>query len=392
MTRSPSRRALGALALLTAITLGASACSGSSESNAKVVQKADMATSTTAGGGDSKTTTTTTDPTAAPTGQKASGAPVPSAGCGSSTVKAVSGEKRTLPDSDRWYRLTTPPEHDGSAPLPLVVDFHGLSEGADIHELFSQFEAYGAKHGFIVATPNGTGSPVAWKVSPDRKGNPDLVFTDQLLDQLEKDLCVDTSRVYATGLSNGAFMSSALACTTSDRFAAVAPVAGLIDVDDCHPTRPVPILAFHGTADPILIFNGGVGSRLGTFLDNEKGGSADPAATTTTEAPLATADLNGPGFPTNAAAWAKRNGCTGKPTDADLTPTVIQRTWKCPTNAPVIFDIVKGGGHSWPGSAFGQKIEKIVGPTDMSVDATDAIWKFFERFQIPKPPKAIPAS
>ena len=216
---SAAPRTLGPLVLLAALALGASACSGSSGSDAKVVQKADMATSTAPskddGSSGSKATTTTTDPSAAPAGKKATGAPVPSSGCGSSTVKAVDAEKRTLPGSDRWYLLTTPTEHDGSTPLPLVVDYHGLSEGAELHSMFSGFGAYAAKHGFILVAPNGTGSPVAWKVSPDRKGNPDLVFTDQMLDQLEKDLCVDTSRVYATGLSNGAFMSSALACSTT---------------------------------------------------------------------------------------------------------------------------------------------------------------------------------
>ena len=391
MPRSISTpRLVGALALLTTLALGASACSGSSGSDAKVVQKADMATSTAPGNDDqassnAKTTSTTTDPSAAPAGAKATGAAVPSAGCGTSTIKAVDAEKRPLPGSDRWYLLTTPPEHEGTTPLPLVVDYHGLSEGAELHAMFSGFGAYAAEHGFVLVAPNGTGTPVGWRVSPDRKANPDLVFTDRMLDQLEKDLCVDTSRVYATGLSNGAFVSSTLACSSADRFAAVAPVAGLVDVDGCRPSRPVPILAFHGTADPLVLFNGGFGSRLGSVLSGQTGG-ADPASTgsTTTEAPLAAADLDGEGFPANAAAWAKRNGCTGEPSDTDLTPTVIERTWDCPADAPVIFDIVQGGGHSWPGSEFSQKAENIVGPTDMSIDATDLIWTFFERFQLPK--------
>lgn len=137
----------------------------------------------------------------------------------------------------------------------------------------------------------------------------------------------------------------------------------------------MPVLAFHGTEDPILTFNGTVDSRLGTVLSGDKKPSG---ATTTTEAPLPAADLDEPGFPANAADWAEIDGCTGKPTDTDLTPTVIQRTWKCPVEAPVIFDIIRGGGHSWPGSEFGQNIEDMFRPTSTSNVANDEIWNFFQ--------------
>ncbi len=303
--------------------------------------------------------------------------PVASEGCGTSTVKEVSLEKRTLPESDRWYLLTTPPEHDGKTPLPLVVDYHGLAEGAEIHATFSSFGPYAAENGFIVVGPHGTGEPVGWNVGIDPDTNPDLVFTEDLLDQLGADLCIDTSRVYATGLSNGAWMSSAVACAMADRFAAVAPVAGIMRPDACDPARPVPVLAMHGTADPILLFNGGVGDRLANSLEAPAGATTEP------EAAIPEADLEGPGYPANAVAWAEGNGCTGDPVDTELTPTVTQRTWDCPASAPVEFLVIEGGGHSWPGSEFGKAAESIVGPTDMSLDATDAIWKFFQRFALP---------
>ncbi len=328
--------------------------------------------------GPSSTTTSTASTTTSTTVATDPPPAVASAGYGTSTVGAVSLEKRTLPGSDRWYLLTTPPEHDGTTPLPLVVDYHGLSEGAEIHSQFSGFSPYAAEHGFILVGPNGTGEPVGWNVGLDPATNPDLVFTVDLLDQLEADLCVDTSRVYATGLSNGAWMSSALACTMADRFAAVAPVAGIMRPDGCDPSRPVPILTMHGTADPILLFNGGVGDRLGNVIDDDPSGP-----TTTPEAALPEADLDGAGYPANARAWAAGNGCTGDPQDTEVTPTVTERTWDCPADAPVEFLVVEGGGHSWPGSEFGKAAEAIVGPTDMSFDATDAIWQFLRRFALP---------
>lgn len=314
----------------------------------------------------------TIDPTAARAGEVASSDPVPSGGCGASATRAVSKERRTLPGSDRWYLVTTPPEHDGTTPLPLVLDFHGLAEGADVHAGTSQLGAYAEQHGFVAVQPNGTGQPVHWAGDPDRAANPDLVFVDALLDQLETDLCIDTSRVYATGYSNGAILSSVIACTMADRITAIAPVDGVTLPDPCEPSRAVPVLAFHGTVDPILLFNGGVGSRLGSVL----GSNAE-------EAPLPVADLNGAGYPANAAGWAAANGCSVEHSDADLTPSIVERSWECPPEATVLFEIMVGGGHSWPGSEFTKSIEQIVGPTDTSIDGTDMIWRFFQRFALP---------
>jgi polyhydroxybutyrate depolymerase len=330
----------------------------------------DVATTTT------EATTTTAGSTAAAPGEVASAEPVPSAGCGASTATAVDLERRTLAGSDRWYLITVPPAHDGATPLPLVLDFHGLSEGAELHARVSGMGPYAAEHGFIAVHPHGTGTPVHWDVAPDRAGNADLVFVDQLLDELEADLCVDTSRVYSTGLSNGALLSSTIACTMADRVAAVAPVAGVSHPEPCTPARPVPVLAFHGTADPILLFNGGVGTRLGRVL----GGEDAPAE----EEPIPEADLDGAGFPAAAASWAGTNGCGAAPTASTPTPSVIVHTWDCPAGADVEFVILVGGGHSWPGSALLQGAEQIVGPTDMSVDATDMMWRFFQRFAAPQ--------
>ena len=110
----------------------------------------------------------------------------------------------------------------------------------------------------MVAFPNGTGEPVKWDANPSSDPNQDLAYFDQLLDQLETDLCIDTSRVDVTGLSYGAIMTSFLTCVRTDDFAAVAPVAGITVPADCEPSRPMPVITFHGTADPILKFNGGV--------------------------------------------------------------------------------------------------------------------------------------
>ena len=191
--------------------------------------------------------------------------------------------------------------------------------------------------------------------TPSSDPNLDIDFVSAMYDEITSDLCIDLSRVYASGLSYGAFFTSLVACKMSDRFAAVAPVAGILAHTPCTPSRPVPVITFHGTADPILPFN----------LE---------------DGPV---DLNGPGFPANVASWAERNGCDPDATDTEVTDEVIHRVYDCPTDADVEFYIVLGGGHAWPGSAFSQAIESVVGYTTMDISATELAWSFFQRFQLP---------
>jgi polyhydroxybutyrate depolymerase len=351
----------GAVALLLTAAIVLAACGDSASDDAK--------TTTTAA------TTTTAPVSSAPAGEQADGDPVPSSGCGQASTSAepVTVQKEYLDDSDRWFLLTTPPDVTADDPVPLVLDFHGLAEGAEIHSQVSNFGPFAQEHGFIVVQPQGEGSPVRWIVEPSLETNTDLQYTSDLLDQLEAEHCIDTSRIYATGLSNGAFMSSVLGCTMADRIAAIAPVAGLIRPSACDPSRPVPVLTFHGTEDPILLFNGGVGNRLNNILSGSK----------EEEPPLPEPDLDGPGYPTAAQDWAEGNGCSGDGTDSELTETVTARVWDCPADGPVEFLIIDGGGHSWPGSSMSLGGDKIVGRTDKTIDADELIWAFFQRFQLP---------
>ncbi len=351
------RRVLSFAAVIAMIVTPA-ACSSSSSHNAA-----------TAANGDSNGTTTVT--------AAATGAPRPSPGCAKTSGAAVETERRTISvgGQERFYYLTVPGTAGTHQPMPLVLDFHGLAEGAQVHTMMSNFGALADKDGFVVAFPNGTGQPVKWDLTAPPAPNPDLKFVDQLLTTLESQYCIDTSRVYASGLSFGAFMSSFLACARSDTFAAVAPVAGITIYPDCTPTRPMPVIAFHGTADPILHFNGGVGAIPGIT-----GPASTAAGATTTTVP---ADLNGKGYPAAVAQWAKRNGCDPTATDTRLTKEVIHRVYHCPAGADVEFYIVIGGGHAWPGSEFSRKVANIVGYTTFDVDATKVIWDFFKRFQLP---------
>lgn len=363
------RGRVGALALVLAVCVAG--CSSANSSNtSKPSSTTRRAASTTA-----PSTTTASSATGSPT-SSAPQAAVASAGCRPGATAAVTDQRHNVQSggTQRWYLLTTPKVADGRKPVPLVVDFHGLAEGAAVQVQMSQFGRLAQARNFIVATPNGTGTPVGWKISDQAPSNPDLQFVIKLLDGIEAEQCVDTSRVYATGLSDGALFSSLLACTMANRFAAIAPVAGVAMPKPCNASRRVPVLAIHGTADPILLFNGGIGDRLSQVL-----GGKSNIKTTATTVPT---DLHGAGYPAAVAAWAAKDGCNPQATDRRIKSDVIRRTYRCPAGLGVEFLIVTGGGHSWPGSQLSKSIVNIVGPTTFSIDATAEIYRWLRQYRI----------
>jgi polyhydroxybutyrate depolymerase len=297
--------------------------------------------------------------------------PAPSPGCGTSTAGPVVEAERHIEvaGSDRWFLHTVPGRHDGTTPLPVVVSFHGLSEGARIHTLMSEWSGIGEREGFVVVFPQGRFDPVRWDANPASDPNEDLQFVEAILDTLGAELCLDERRVYASGLSYGAFMTSLVTCKLSDRFAAVAPVAGIRLTEPCDQRRAVPIVTFHGTDDAIVLFNGGFG----------------PIPGQSTAAGGPSADLNGPGTPAYVRGWAERNGCDPSPTDTQTSTEIIHRVYDCPSGADVEFYIVVGGGHTWPGSEFSRAIEAVVGYTTFDIHASEVAWDFFRQHQLPCP-------
>ncbi len=300
--------------------------------------------------------------------------PVASPGCSGAVAAPVTEQSQSLTVDGvaRSYLLTTPPARARSGPLPVVVDLHGLGEGATIEALTTQFSPKAVADGFMAVFPVGTGTPIGWDIDPATSAHPnhDIDFMNALLTSLESHYCVDESRIYATGLSDGALFTSLLACTMADRFAAFAPVAGVVVNKPCNPGRRVSIIAFHGTADPILYFNGGIGTAV---LNNALSGKTVPTVA------LPKANLNGKGYPANVKEWAAKDGCNARATDHKVTPHVILRTYRCPAGTAVEFYIVIGGGHAWPGSSLSAKLKAITGPSTFEVNATDLIWSFFDR-------------
>ena len=269
---------------------------------------------------------------------------------------------------DGFYLRHIPPNSSAGQALPLVVDLHGYAESAAIEAVMTQLGPYGDTHGFITITPQGQGPVPLWNTT---LGSADLHFIGSLLDDAEHTLCVNEQRVYVTGLSDGAFMTSAVACEYANRVAAVAPVAGIQDTAGCRPARPVPVVTFHGTADPFVAFNGGLGAKalqLPAPDGSNRTLGQSGAATNTT----------GPSIPQITAAWAKRNGCAAHPASSAVASDVTSFRYRCPAHADVDFYRIAGGGHSWPGSQFSRSIAAVTGPTTFSISADTIIWRFFQ--------------
>jgi polyhydroxybutyrate depolymerase len=291
----------------------------------------------------------------------------PSPGCSRRSAReVVRGETESAIDSGgrtRTFFLRVPPAHDGRTPVPLVLDFHGFGEGAKVETVFSGMSELGMQQGFVTVVPQGSGVNEFWNTfgldSPD-----DVGFTAALLDDLGDTLCIDLARVYVTGMSNGAFMASLLACRLADRVAAVAPVAGAQDPQPCTPNRPVPIMAFHGTADTFVPLAGGLGPGV-------VGLGVDPS--------VSMPNLGKQSVPDAMAAWAARNGCDRTPTKDKVAGDVVRSTWhRCRDRGDVVFYLVRGGGHTWPGSVLSQAAKELIGTTTMSIRADELIWAFFK--------------
>jgi len=245
---------------------------------------------------------------------------------------------------DRAFLVHMPPHR--TAAMPLVVDFHGATSNMDQQAVYSGFDPVADRHGFVVATPNGVDAAVRqWRFLGTLA---DVNFAVAIVRTLSLHACVDGAHAYAVGISSGAAMSASLACQASDTFAGF----GLVSADFylpplCDKARRRPIIIFHGTADPVVPYNGGhVGGPSGTPVQ--------PAET-------------------SAALWARHNGCAVGATETRLSTQVVRLTWNgCAV--PVVMYRIVGGGHTWPGSAIAIT---ALGLTTKQVSATGEMWKFF---------------
>ena len=264
----------------------------------------------------------------------------------------------------REYLLYVPRSYDRSKRTALVISLHGAGMWGAAQKETSQWNRVADAHGFIVVYPSGAGGggPRVWHEDRGPAPMRDVRFISELIDTLRAAYNIDTTRVYANGLSNGGGMSFVLSCTLSDRIAAVGMVgaAHLLPFSWCTDHRPVPMIAFHGTADSAVPYKGGF-----SWVAPDRF----------------------PSIPAFTANWARRNGCGTNPVDSVVAADVTRREYtNCADDAAVVLYTIKGGGHTWPG---GQPLpEWFVGPTSNGVDATRQMWAFFRQH----PLRALPTA
>lgn len=299
--------------------------------------------------------------------------PQSSSGCGSGdpTVQGQKSFDFSAAGENGSYLVEMPSGVSPKRPLPLILDLHGYSETAAIQASFSGLGNYGSSHGFITVTPQVNEAVQHWVITP---GSADQKFLGDLITHLTRTVCVDRHRVFVAGYSNGAFMASALACTYADKIAAVATVAGIQAPPGCHPARPVPVIAFHGTADPFVPYEGGVGPAAKT-LPAPNGVGTLGSHIDSKEAKGISASILP--IPVEEARWAARNGCSKSPKRSNVASGVTLIAYRCPGNATVELYRESGDGHIWAGSDAMVAIESIVGKTTFAISADQLMWKFF---------------
>lgn len=178
-----------------------------------------------------------------------------SAGC--DTARELMNGRKTISSGgmNREYILRVPDDYDNTKPYRLIVAYHWLSgnatqvaEGGNGGSTDDPY--YGlwdlAENSTIFVAPEGLDA--GWANS----GGRDVALTDAILDEVLGDLCIDTSRIFATGFSYGAGMSYAIACARADVFRGVALYAGA-QLSGCEGgTTPIAYFHAHGVGDSVL--------------------------------------------------------------------------------------------------------------------------------------------
>jgi polyhydroxybutyrate depolymerase len=277
---------------------------------------------------------------------------------------AVNRPTHTIDSSGltREYTLHVPASYDRSKPTPLVISMHGAGLWGAAQQDVSQWNRVADREGVIVAYPSarsGVG-PRVWDAEDGRGVRVDVQFISDLIDALRKTYHIDTSRIYADGLSNGGGMAFVLSCTMPERIAAVGLVASAQTEpwEWCEDDRPVPMIAFHGTEDTATPYLGGR-----TWITPPRGRGF-------------------PSIPGWTANWARRNRCGSTATETPVAPDVTRIAYPECDAAPVVLYRIEGGGHTWPGG--GHLPEWFVGTTTPNIDASSVMWEFFKAHPLRK--------
>lgn len=285
----------------------------------------------------------------------------------------LAGESRTITVQStlRTYLLYRPKAKPQSnePPMPLVIGFHGGRSNPQRFAQTTRFNAPAERERFSIAYPAGIDQ--RWNDGRDVPGLPtqdDVAFVSALIDDIQKIQNIDRRRIYATGISNGGFMTQRLACELNHKIAAFASVAATMPVPQslrCRPGRKVPVLFINSPDDRFIPWQGGAMSQGegGTILST----------------------------PQVVDFWRKNNRTsttriTPLPTRTgveDGTQTLSTTSQGTSLHSEVTLVRIDGGGHAWPGGS--RQPEWLIGKATQKLDGSQFIWDFFRRHSLPLP-------
>lgn len=264
----------------------------------------------------------------------------------------VSGETRT-------YDLVLP--RGASGPVPVIIVLHGGKGGARQLRRYTDMDKAASRVGAVTVYPDGIDS--AWndgRIGRDGellRTTHDVSFLDALIEKLVAEGKVDPRRIYLAGVSNGGIMSIRMSCESRHRIAGIAVIAANYPVGlGCQSSRPVRVMHFMGTEDPLAPFDGGAIASRG-----------DRGAV-------------------KSAAWTfkhllDRNGCASV-RSRDLPDTVPDDGTTVTLNAGTGCKgaetqqfVVNGGGHTWPGAK--PVLKWLLGTTSQDISASHIIAREF---------------
>ncbi|KAI0411134.1 carbohydrate esterase family 1 protein [Xylaria grammica] len=264
---------------------------------------------------------------------------------------------------DRSYSVHLPSSYDKSKSYPVVLGFHGSSSIGLFFEVDTKMSESRFSANKIMVYPNGVGGAWAGANYSEVSVDEDLQFVTDLLTELRGEYCVDDSRIYATGISNGGGFVNVIACSAvGAEFAAFAPASGAYYTDNsgvtggCSPTRsPLPVLEIHGGSDASVLYAGGEGE-----------GGIEPA------------------IPTWLGWWAERNACTSSKVEDSFDGDVHHTTWTCANDSEGILQHWKidDMGHCWASTEINfSQLSVLEGPTH--IQASQLIMDFFDQYTKP---------
>ncbi len=251
---------------------------------------------------------------------------------------------------------TSPERH-----YPIVLHFHGGGMTAAEQMLYTRMNVTADRHDFIVVYPQGVSQD--WNVGFGQayaEGTDDVGFTEAVLDHLLATFRVDTTRLYATGLSRGGFFAHRLAAELSHRLAAVASVGAPLPVPVRDEQRPrgtrrlIGVMQVHGTSDEVVMYAGKSGHYLSAA-----------------ETHAYWAEHNG--LPDSAAVTQQVN--TDPTDDTHATVLTVERDGRA-----VTLVTIHEGGHTWAG-AESFNVGLPIGRTSRDIDLNEMMWRFFAAHQ-----------